>query len=81
MNKTTIAAIMALCASLTACVTVEQPAAEQAAPGEKVAKMSNDATLTGSRIPSKKTEKMVSGITGQDYQREIRNQPNPSYSK
>jgi hypothetical protein len=46
-----------------------------------VANFDSNSTITGSRIPTKKSEKMVSGITGQDYQREMRNQPNPYESR
>ncbi|SDG16800.1 MULTISPECIES: hypothetical protein [unclassified Duganella] len=82
MNKIYVAATMAICASLTACATAEQPAvASDAAAAPKMANLSNDSTLTGSRIPSKKSEKMVSGITGQDYQREMLNQSNPYESR
>lgn len=82
MSKIYVLAMMAICASLTACATAEQPAvASDAAAAPKVANLSNDSTLTGSRIPSKKSEKMVSGITGQDYDREVRSQAKPFESR
>ena len=77
MKKMTIAAMMAVCASLTACATTEQPAGTPGAPEVKVSLLDSDSTLTGSRIPARKTEKMVTGMTGQDYDRDIRNKANP----
>jgi predicted small secreted protein len=80
MNKMTIAAVMAVCASLTACATVEQPAGSEAAStasGSSGYSLASNSTITGTRIPGKKSEKMVSGVTGKDFERELRSQPNP----
>jgi hypothetical protein len=83
MNKMYVAAMLAICASLTACATVEKPASPETAStaSAPVANFDSNSTITGSRIPTKKSEKMVSGITGQDYQREMRNQANPYESR
>lgn len=70
-----IALLLAAGAGLSACATPE-PADNQrvaAASSEKL----DASTLTGSRIPSKKTGQMVSAIGGKEYEQNQRNQPNP----
>ena len=70
--------------TLSGCASVEPtPAVATAAAADEkpVDKLGSNATITGSRIPSKKSEKMVSAIGGADYDRDSRGQAIPLEKK
>lgn len=80
MKKTGFFALLAASAILSACATVDQPEGKDGAATASASRLEAN-TLTGSRIPTKKSEKMVSGMDGQEYGREMRNQASPFESK
>jgi hypothetical protein len=63
-----LASILAI-AALAGCASVQEPEAPVQAPLAAAATTGSDgaATITGSRIPSRRSEKMVSQIGAQDY--------------
>lgn len=76
MKATSFAALAAVLA-LSACATdTTQPQQAAAGNAEKMAR-NEDSTLTGSRIPARRTEKMVGQIGAQDYKDNKQAAPSP----
>ncbi|MRW93351.1 hypothetical protein GJ699_25510 [Duganella sp. FT80W] len=77
MNKMlSMAAVLAVAVGLSACATPE-PAADQQLAGVAPSSKLNASSITGSRIPSKKTDQAVQAIDGKEYERTMRNLANP----
>ena len=78
MNTIKTVAMLAVLAGLSACATVEPPAVAQADGSTAALKVADSSsTITGTRIPSKKTSQPVQSTSGQDYDNAARNAPSP----
>jgi hypothetical protein len=71
-----LASLLLLCA----CSTVDTKPAADPAPAnqpQNVAKDDGDNKLTGSRLPGKRTDRLVRGVGSQDYKDSVASQPRP----
>jgi hypothetical protein len=76
LHAVAVASLLALCA----CSTVDtKPAADPAPAGQpqNVAKEDGDASITGSRLPGRRTDRLVRGVGAQDYKDSAASQPRP----
>jgi hypothetical protein len=73
----TVATLVAVSALLAACTSAPE-AHDLPAPGAASTSATDSAvSLTGSRIPARRSEKMVSQVGGKDYQETAAAQPAP----
>ncbi len=69
-------AVLAVLFALSACATVPDTAPPSVTEAPSLAKQ-DAPQMTGSRIPARRTEKMVNSISGQDYKDTANAQPAP----
>jgi hypothetical protein len=66
--------------ALSACSTVDTKPAADPAPANQpqdVAKEDVDNSITGSRLPGRRTDRLVRGVGSQDYKDSVASQPRP----
>jgi hypothetical protein len=75
---------LASVSALSACTTVQPQPGPDPAPARQtqdVARNDGDDKLTGSRIPGKRTDRMLRSVGSQDYKDSKASQPNPLRSE
>lgn len=70
-------AVLSSVRALSACATPATDEPSASAPAARRAPMVEQDTLTGSRIPARRTEKMVGAVGAKDYQETSNAQPAP----
>jgi hypothetical protein len=78
------ATVLASLFALSACSTVNTKPAADPAPAnqpQNVAQEDGDNKMTGSRLPGKRTDRLVRSVGSQDYKDSKASQPNPLRSE
>jgi hypothetical protein len=75
--KACVHPIVLACLSVLCACSTPEPARPEAPAATPKASRYQDNTLTGSRIPARRTEKMVGAIGGKDYQENKESLPAP----